>query len=76
MEIELKILIDSVEKVHEFQNILADHDGDFDLVSGRTEVDARSFLGIMTLNLSEPLTLRANTTSDKLIEDLDGFVVA
>lgn len=72
---DYKILINGIEKVHEFQNIIAEYDGDFDLISGNIDVDARSFLGIMTLNLSQPLTLRTNSTSDSLKEDLAEFIV-
>lgn len=72
---EFKVLINGIEKVHEFQNIIAGFDGDFDLISGNIHVDARSFLGIMTLNLSQPITLRTNSTSDRVREDLAEFIV-
>lgn len=72
---EYKILVDSVEKVHQLQGIISEFDGDFDLICGPAEVDARSFLGIMTLDLARPLTMRTNVTSDELKEDLVDFII-
>lgn len=73
---EYKILINSVEKVHLLQGILSEYDGNFDLISGSAEVDARSFLGIMTLNLAMPLTMRTDVDSEELEYDLGDFIVA
>lgn len=72
---EYRILVDSVEKVHQLQGIISEFDGDFDLICGSSEVDARSFLGIMTLDLARPLTMRTNVTSDELKEDLADFII-
>lgn len=72
---EYRILVDSVERVHQLQGIIAAYNGDFDLISGPAEVDARSFLGIMTLNLAQPLIMRTNVVSQELEDDLGDFII-
>ena len=54
------------------QKDIADAKGEFDLVSGRQVVDAKSFLGIFSLDLSKPLILEAVTDD---IEIFDKFSV-
>lgn len=53
-EIFLKTIID----VKNFVNTINDFDFDVDLVSGRYVVDAKSIMGIFSLDLSRPITLR------------------
>ena len=53
-EIFLKTIID----VKNFVNAINDFDFDVDLVSGRYVVDAKSIMGIFSLDLSRPITLR------------------
>ena len=54
----VNIKLDTVEKVKGFVNILAPIDGDFDIVSERYVVDAKSIMGIFSLDLSKPLKLQ------------------
>lgn len=51
------ILLDSMEKVKNFVNIISDFASDIDLESGNYMVDAKSILGIISLNLSKPMSL-------------------
>ncbi len=53
-EIFLKTIID----VKNFVNAINDFEFDVDLVSGRYVVDAKSIMGIFSLDLSRPITLR------------------
>lgn len=64
------VSLPSVEKVKEFNTKIFPLEGDFDLGTGRYIVDARSIMGIFSLDLSKPLTLTINT------EDVDGAIVA
>lgn len=72
----VKVMLNSVEKVREFQNVIATYKGDFDLLSGNAVVDGRSFLGIMTLNLTQPVLLSTNVESELLTEELKEFIVS
>ena len=51
------IHLDSVEHIKQFVNTIAAYDCDFDLESGRYVVDAKSIMGIFSLDLSKPTSL-------------------
>ena len=53
----VKISLNSIDKVKSFTNDLLHFDSDFDLVSGRYVVDAKSIMGIFSLDLSKPIDL-------------------
>lgn len=68
------ISLTEAELVKSFVNIVNQYDYDMDLRSGRFVVDAKSILGIFSLNLSAPLTLEIHSDScDDLIEELKKF---
>lgn len=50
-----------------FSRDIANLKGEFDIVSGRKVVDAKSFLGIFSLDLSVPLTLNAVTDDNRAL---------
>lgn len=52
------IKLNSVEKVKEFVRITSRLDFDIDLISGRYVVDAKSIMGIFSLDLSKALLLQ------------------
>ena len=53
----VQILIDSIEKVKAFVNEIAKFNCDFDLISGRYVIDAKSIMGIFSLDISKPIEL-------------------
>lgn len=53
----VSICLNSIEKVKQFVNLISKYDGDFDLTSGRYVIDAKSIMGIFSLDLSKPLKL-------------------
>lgn len=53
----IEICLNSIEKVKQFVNLISQYDGDFDLTSGRYVIDAKSIMGIFSLDLSKPLRL-------------------
>ena len=53
----VQISLNSIDKVKSFVNTLANYDSDFDLVSGRYVIDAKSIMGIFSLDLSKPIDL-------------------
>ena len=72
----LKISLNSIDKVKSFVNQISKFDFDFDLVSGRYVIDAKSIMGIFSLDLTHPLDLCAYTDGDeKLQEDLKPYLV-
>lgn len=63
---EVNILLDSIEKVKKFVSVVTEFDTDFDLVSGRYVIDAKSILGIFSMDLSKPLTLQIHAEAEEL----------
>ena len=51
----INIKLDTIDKVKEFVNKINTFDGDFDLVSARYVIDAKSIMGIFSLDISAPL---------------------
>lgn len=61
---EMKIELDTIEKVKKFVSLISAFDGDFDILAGRYIIDAKSILGIFSVDLSKPLTLRVGHEDD------------
>ena len=53
----VQISLNSIDKVKSFVNDITKFDYDFDLVSGRYVIDAKSIMGIFSLDLSKPIDL-------------------
>ena len=60
----VQISLNSIDKVKSFVNTLTKFDCDFDLVSGRYVIDAKSIMGIFSLDLSKPIDLNIHATKD------------
>ena len=64
----VKISLNSIDKVKAFVNEITKFDSDFDLVSGRYVIDAKSIMGIFSLDLSKPIDL--NIHAEENIEEV------
>lgn len=70
------INLGSIDKVKSFVNDITKFDSDFDLVSGRYVIDAKSIMGIFSLDLSKPIKLQAHTDDAEALEKAIGrFIV-
>ena len=49
------VLLNSIEKIKNFVNTITRYPYDFDLVSGRYTIDAKSIMGIFSLALNKPV---------------------
>ena len=65
MRRSLSIRFTDYDMIEMFSRDIANLKGEFDIVSGRKVVDAKSFLGIFSLDLSAPLTLNVVTDDDR-----------
>ena len=65
------ISLNSIDKVKSFVNEITKFDFDFDLVSGRYVIDAKSIMGIFSLDLSKPIELNIHASDSSLDEILD-----
>ena len=72
----VKISLNSIDKVKSFVNDITKFDYDFDLVSGRYVIDAKSIMGIFSLDISKPIKLDAHTdNADAFFADIKEFIV-
>ena len=62
----VKISLNSIDKVKSFVNDITKFDFDFDLVSGRYVIDAKSIMGIFSLDLSKPIELNIHSEGEAL----------
>ena len=72
------ISLNSIEKVKTFVNDINRFDYDFDLVSGRYVIDAKSIMGIFSLDLSKPITLNIHADDaniDSVMNILSEYIV-
>ena len=74
----VKISLNSIDKVKSFVNDITKFESDFDLVSGRYVIDAKSIMGIFSLDLAKPIDLNIHAdeaASEKLLETLKPYIV-
>ena len=73
----VKISLNSIDKVKSFVNEISKFDNDFDLVSGRYVIDAKSIMGIFSLDLSKPINLNihADENMNAIIEAIKPYII-
>ena len=73
----VKICLNSIEKVKSFVNDITMFDVDLDLVSGRYVIDAKSIMGIFSLDLSKPidLNIHAEEELESVLNTLQPYIV-
>ena len=72
----VRVCLDSIDKVKGFVNDISRFNTDFDLISGRYVIDAKSIMGIFSLDLSNPIQLVAHTDEPgDFFEKIKEFIV-
>lgn len=73
----VQISLNSIGKVKSFVNTISQFDFDFDLISGRYVIDAKSIMGIFSLDLSKPIDLSIHTETDvdEILEVLQPYLI-
>ena len=73
----VKISLNSIDKVKSFVNEITKFDNDFDLVSGRYVIDAKSIMGIFSLDLSKPISLNihADENMSAIMEAIKPYII-
>ncbi len=71
---EVKVLLNSIEKIKSFVGIARQTDCDIDLISGKNIfLDAKSLMGILSCNVTKPLILDIHADDDEMDEILQRF---
>ena len=73
----VRISLNSIDKVKNFVNTVSSFDTDFDLVSGRYVIDAKSIMGIFSLDLSKPIDLTIHSSDDihEILRQLSPYII-
>ena len=73
---EMMISLTNVQDIRDFVNVVILTDYEVDLVQGRYTIDAKSIMGIFSLDLLSPIELVAHTeNADALLEGIKKFIV-
>lgn len=76
---EVKVLLDSIDKIKSFVEIARKTECDIDLISGRnTYLDAKSLLGILSCNVAKPLILDVHADEDEsnaIVKRFEQYIV-
>ena len=74
----VQISLNSIDKVKSFVNDITKFEYDFDLVSGRYVIDAKSIMGIFSLDLSKPieLNIHAENDIDTVLDALKPYILS
>ena len=75
--VQISFDTDTLAKVKSFVNEVTKFDNEFDLVSGRYVVDAKSIMGIFSLDLTKPITLNIHTDEnvDEILDTLKDYLI-
>ena len=74
----VQISLNSIDKVKSFVNDITKFNNDFDLVSGRYVIDAKSIMGIFSLDLSKPIDLNIHAdgaTLDNVMQIISKYTI-
>lgn len=72
---QVLVKFDSAEQIVNFVNVVSRYDADFDLGSDKNDrVNAKSLLGVFSLDFSKPLYLRYDSRDEEIRNKLSPFV--
>lgn len=71
-----QIMLKTINDVKAFVNSVAKYDFDVDLLSGRYAVDAKSIMGIFSLDLSKTITMEIHSDDcQDFLNEIKPFIV-
>jgi len=69
------VSLNSIDKVKRFESDICKMDGEFELISGKYIVDAKSMMGIFSLDLSKPVQLNIHQETEAKMSVLAKYIV-
>ena len=67
------ILLNNIENVNRFVSKMAEKDYEVDLSLGKYLVNAKSIMGVLSLDLTQPVTVKADTDDETLLEEIKEY---
>lgn len=75
--VEFRIKINSIDEVKEFVSIVTRYEFDVDVITDKYSVNAKSIMGIFSIDLSNELVMKAHTNDEETVKaDLTDYIVA
>lgn len=75
----VNVQINTIDKVKSFVDIVSSIESDLDIISGRYVIDAKSIMGIFSIDLTNPLTLKIYAKNEKSVDNtvkkLKNFII-
>lgn len=71
---QVDVRFNSVEQIQQFVNVIEHYDANFNLGSGQRIVNAKSILGVLSLDFSGSLRLRYDTEDSSLKDKIKPFI--
>lgn len=68
--VKRKVRIENMKDVDTFNKLCSKFDCDMDLISGKYYVNAKSIMGIFSLDLEMPLELVADMEDEKIVDNV------
>ena len=76
MQNEFQVQLNTIDRVKRFVKICDSFDEDIDLSSGRYIIDAKSIMGIFSLDLVSPIEMTIHSDDcENLVKKLDAFII-
>ena len=73
---QVNIKFDTIVQIQNFVNSMSCYSSDVDLISGNRTVDAKSIIGVFSLDISKPIMLQASgKDEDAVIESVKNIIV-
>ena len=72
---EINILLNSVDKVKRFASVVAGCGAECEIVKGYNIIDAKSIMGIFSLDLEQPVSLRIHSDNAEILTKLKEWMV-
>lgn len=72
----ITIALNTINDVKFFVNTVSRYDFDVDLISGRYAVDAKSIMGIFSLDLSKPISVEIHDDNcQEFLDQIKNFII-
>lgn len=73
--ITVQVLLNNIENVNKFVAKMSEKDYDVDLTSGKYLVNAKSMMGVLSLDLTRPVTVNAETDDQSFLDEIKDYIV-
>lgn len=73
--ITANLLLNNIENVNKFVSIMGEKNFEIDLVSGKYLVNAKSIMGVLSLDLTQPVTVNAYTEDENFVDEIKDYII-